>query len=130
MSTQYDLIVIGSGPGGYVTAIRASQLGMKTAIVEREALGIDSAQPLLSWILQPSAAATRGAPPPPDAAVQVTVALAPLRMDGSATGKPAEGATQATELWSRGGVAAQGSGAVQYGGAPLPPPLLLALKVF
>ncbi|KJS25221.1 MAG: dihydrolipoamide dehydrogenase [Hyphomonadaceae bacterium BRH_c29] len=39
MSTQYDLIVIGSGPGGYVTAIRASQLGMKTAIVEREALG-------------------------------------------------------------------------------------------
>ncbi|WP_065382952.1 dihydrolipoyl dehydrogenase [Hyphomonas sp. ND6WE1B] len=39
MSTQYDLIVIGSGPGGYVTAIRASQLGMKTAIVERDALG-------------------------------------------------------------------------------------------
>ena len=36
---QYDLIVIGSGPGGYVAAIRASQLGMKTAIVEREALG-------------------------------------------------------------------------------------------
>tara|TARA_R100001244_G_scaffold72880_4_gene58754 strand:- start:385 stop:1800 length:1416 start_codon:yes stop_codon:yes gene_type:complete len=39
MSTQYDLIVIGSGPGGYVAAIRASQLGMKTAIVERESLG-------------------------------------------------------------------------------------------
>ena len=35
----YDLIVLGSGPGGYVAAIRASQLGMKTAIVEREALG-------------------------------------------------------------------------------------------
>jgi dihydrolipoamide dehydrogenase len=35
----YDLIVIGSGPGGYVAAIRASQLGMKTAIVERENLG-------------------------------------------------------------------------------------------
>jgi len=33
MSTQYDLIVIGSGPGGYVSAILASQLGMKTAIV-------------------------------------------------------------------------------------------------
>ena len=33
--TSFDLIVIGSGPGGYVTAIRASQLGMKTAIVER-----------------------------------------------------------------------------------------------
>ena len=37
--SDFDLIVIGSGPGGYVTAIRASQLGMKTAIVEREALG-------------------------------------------------------------------------------------------
>ena len=35
----YDLIVLGSGPGGYVAAIRASQLGMKTAIVERESLG-------------------------------------------------------------------------------------------
>ena len=34
-----DLIVIGSGPGGYVAAIRASQLGLKTAIVEREHLG-------------------------------------------------------------------------------------------
>lgn len=39
MSTSYDLIVIGSGPGGYVTAIRAAQLGMKTAIVERDRLG-------------------------------------------------------------------------------------------
>ena len=36
---QYDLIVIGSGPGGYVAAIRASQLGLKTAVVERESLG-------------------------------------------------------------------------------------------
>jgi dihydrolipoamide dehydrogenase len=36
---NYDLIVIGSGPGGYVAAIRASQLGMKVAIVEREELG-------------------------------------------------------------------------------------------
>lgn len=35
----YDLIVIGSGPGGYVAAIRASQLGLKTAIVEKESLG-------------------------------------------------------------------------------------------
>ncbi len=35
----FDLIVIGSGPGGYVAAIRAAQLGMKTAVVEREALG-------------------------------------------------------------------------------------------
>ncbi|MCP1200766.1 dihydrolipoyl dehydrogenase [Notoacmeibacter sp. MSK16QG-6] len=36
---DYDVIIIGSGPGGYVTAIRASQLGLKTAIVEREHLG-------------------------------------------------------------------------------------------
>ena len=39
MSEQYDLIVLGSGPGGYVAAIRAAQLGLKTAIVERENLG-------------------------------------------------------------------------------------------
>lgn len=36
---SYDIIVLGSGPGGYVAAIRASQLGLKTAIVERESLG-------------------------------------------------------------------------------------------
>jgi dihydrolipoamide dehydrogenase len=36
---QFDLIVIGGGPGGYVAAIRAAQLGMKTACVEREHLG-------------------------------------------------------------------------------------------
>jgi len=36
---KYDIIVIGSGPGGYVTAIRASQLGFKTAVVEKENLG-------------------------------------------------------------------------------------------
>ncbi|WP_418603403.1 dihydrolipoyl dehydrogenase [Hwangdonia sp.] len=36
---KYDIIVLGSGPGGYVTAIRASQLGFKTAIVEKENLG-------------------------------------------------------------------------------------------
>ncbi len=36
---QYDLIVIGSGPGGYVAAIRAAQLGLKTAVVEKESLG-------------------------------------------------------------------------------------------
>jgi dihydrolipoamide dehydrogenase len=37
--SKYDIIVLGSGPGGYVTAIRASQLGFKTAIIERESLG-------------------------------------------------------------------------------------------
>ena len=36
---DFDIIVIGSGPGGYVAAIRASQLGLKTAVVERESLG-------------------------------------------------------------------------------------------
>ncbi len=36
---NYDVIVIGSGPGGYVTAIRASQLGLKTAVIEKEAIG-------------------------------------------------------------------------------------------
>lgn len=36
---DFDIIVLGSGPGGYVTAIRASQLGLKTAVVERESLG-------------------------------------------------------------------------------------------
>ena len=36
---KYDVIVLGSGPGGYVTAIRASQLGLKTAIIEKESLG-------------------------------------------------------------------------------------------
>ena len=39
MAQVYDLIVIGSGPGGYVAAIRASQLGLKCAVVEREELG-------------------------------------------------------------------------------------------
>ena len=37
--TKYDIMIIGSGPGGYVTAIRASQLGFKTALVEKESLG-------------------------------------------------------------------------------------------
>ncbi|WP_088308998.1 dihydrolipoyl dehydrogenase [Novosphingobium sp. B 225] len=39
MTDQYDVIVLGSGPGGYVAAIRCAQLGLKTAIVERENLG-------------------------------------------------------------------------------------------
>ncbi|HVB16367.1 MAG TPA: FAD-dependent oxidoreductase, partial [Stellaceae bacterium] len=37
--TSFDLVVVGGGPGGYVAAIRAAQLGMKTAVVEREHLG-------------------------------------------------------------------------------------------
>lgn len=39
MANSYDVLIIGSGPGGYVTAIRAAQLGLKTAIIEREHLG-------------------------------------------------------------------------------------------
>ena len=39
MAAEFDLVIIGSGPGGYVAAIRASQLGQKVAIVERESLG-------------------------------------------------------------------------------------------
>ena len=37
--TNFDIVIVGGGPGGYVTAIRAAQLGMKTAVVEREHLG-------------------------------------------------------------------------------------------
>ena len=39
MAKNFDVIVIGGGPGGYVAAIRAAQLGMKAAVVERENLG-------------------------------------------------------------------------------------------
>ena len=37
--TSFDILIIGSGPGGYIAAIRAAQLGFKTAIVERDYLG-------------------------------------------------------------------------------------------
>ena len=36
---NHDVVILGSGPGGYVTAIRASQLGFNTAIIEKESLG-------------------------------------------------------------------------------------------
>ncbi|MEJ2749493.1 MAG: FAD-dependent oxidoreductase, partial [Anaerolineae bacterium] len=38
-ANQYDLVVLGAGPGGYVAAIRAAQLGLTTAIIEREYMG-------------------------------------------------------------------------------------------
>lgn len=57
MDSDYDLVVIGAGPGGYVAAIRAGQLGMKTAIVEREALG----GVCLNWGCIPSKALLKNA---------------------------------------------------------------------
>ncbi len=57
MSDPYDLIVLGSGPGGYVAAIRAAQLGLKTAIVERESLG----GVCLNWGCIPTKALLRSA---------------------------------------------------------------------
>ena len=57
MSGPYDLIVLGSGPGGYVAAIRAAQLGLKTAIVERESLG----GVCLNWGCIPTKALLRSA---------------------------------------------------------------------
>ena len=57
MDSDYDLVVIGAGPGGYVAAIRAGQLGMKTAIIEREALG----GVCLNWGCVPSKALLKNA---------------------------------------------------------------------
>ena len=37
---RYDLVVIGSGPGGYVAAIRAGQMGLKTAVIEEDKIGV------------------------------------------------------------------------------------------
>ena len=57
MDGEYDLVVIGAGPGGYVAAIRAAQLGLKCAVVEREALG----GVCLNWGCIPSKALLRNA---------------------------------------------------------------------
>lgn len=57
METRYDLMVVGGGPGGYVAAIRAAQLGFRTALVEREALG----GVCLNWGCIPTKALLRGA---------------------------------------------------------------------
>ena len=54
---DYDLVVLGSGPGGYVAAIRAGQLGMRTAIIERDAIG----GVCLNWGCIPSKALIRNA---------------------------------------------------------------------
>ena len=57
MSNSFDVIIIGSGPGGYVTAIRAAQLGLKTAIVEKSELG----GVCLNWGCIPTKALLRSA---------------------------------------------------------------------
>ena len=57
MSTDFDVIVIGAGPGGYVAAIRAAQLGKKVAIIEREHLG----GVCLNWGCIPTKALLRSA---------------------------------------------------------------------
>ena len=57
MAGEYDLVVIGAGPGGYVAAIRAGQLGLKTAVVERDALG----GVCLNWGCIPSKALLKNA---------------------------------------------------------------------
>ena len=55
--SDYDVIVIGAGPGGYVAAIRCAQLGMRTAIIEREELG----GVCLNWGCIPSKSLIRNA---------------------------------------------------------------------
>ncbi len=57
MADKFDLVVVGGGPGGYVAAIRASQLGFKTALVEREHLG----GVCLNWGCIPTKALLKGA---------------------------------------------------------------------
>ena len=57
MESNYDVVLIGSGPGGYVAAIRAAQLGLKTAVIEREALG----GVCLNWGCIPSKALLKNA---------------------------------------------------------------------
>jgi dihydrolipoamide dehydrogenase len=54
---KFDIIIVGAGPGGYVAAVRAAQLGMKTAIVEREHLG----GICLNWDCIPTKALLRSA---------------------------------------------------------------------
>ena len=57
MDSNYDVVLIGAGPGGYVAAIRAAQLGLKTAVIEREALG----GVCLNWGCIPSKALLKNA---------------------------------------------------------------------
>src|SRR5437762_1689413 len=54
---EFDLVVVGGGPGGYVAAIRAGQLGMRTALIERDAVG----GVCLNWGCIPSKALLRNA---------------------------------------------------------------------
>jgi flavin-dependent dehydrogenase len=56
MDYDYELVVIGSGPGGYVAAIRASQLGLKTAVVEMGRRGVSAS---ISAVYRPRPSSTR-----------------------------------------------------------------------
>lgn len=73
-NNKYDLIVLGSGPGGYVAAIRASQLGMRTAVVEKENLG----GVCLNWGCIPTKALLKSAQ-----VFEYLVACCGLRYNGS-----------------------------------------------
>ena len=74
---HYDLIVIGGGPAGYVGAIRAAQLGLRTACVERDRLG----GVCLNWGCIPSKALLHNAEAPADQALMMTTGRSghPLR---------------------------------------------------
>ena len=71
--TSFDVIIIGSGPGGYVTAIRAAQLGFKTALVERQYLG----GICLNWGCIPTKALLRSAPISPICATMQRASATP-----------------------------------------------------
>src|SRR3954465_1587329 len=100
MADQYDLIVLGSGPGGYVAAIRASQLGLKTAIVERENLG----GVCLNWGCIPTKALLKSG--------EIFEQLSPLDAYGLSVEKPSYDFTKIIER-SR-GVAKTMSGGIAF----------------
>ena len=91
---SFDLVVVGGGPGGYVAAIRAAQLGMKTAVVEREQLG----GICLNWGCIPTKALLRTSRDQPPAASSAGVRLC----RGRAALRPRQGG----EAFARGGEAA------------------------
>src|ERR1044072_1714409 len=100
MAESYDVVVLGSGPGGYVAAIRAAQLGLKTPIVERENLG----GICLNWGCIPTKALLKSG--------EVFEQLSHLEASGLPGEKPAFDFTKIIER-SR-GVAKQMSGGIAF----------------